>query len=375
MKIATAQQTLSSSHLALEHREVSERLRTWVGARPPRETDSARNPETASPALVNISAMGRALAQQAAQIPPSPPPRPSVENPETSALSAAMENVDKDPAIAMLRNMLERVFGIKIKTFDSADLSTDTSVSEDLQKIERNATFGNRSGTPADNADWGMEYEYHEQRTEIETTRFAAEGIIKTEDGKSFEFKLSLEMTRSYSERIDVAFQAGNAARQKDPLMFNFAGNAAQLANQRFEIDLDNDGTLENARFAAQGSGFLVFDKNEDGKINSGKEMFGPSTGDGFGELAVHDSDQNGWIDENDPIFAQLKVWTKTAEGSDVLRTLKESNVGAISLGRLATPFSIKDADNSLMGQVRSSSVYLTDDGKAGTVQQVDLAV
>ena len=379
MKIASAEQTLSSSHLALEHREVSERLRSWVGQRPPRGDEQRPALATSSSSPVNISALGRSLATMAAKTPP-PQPAPTIEAAESSALSAALENTDKDPAIAMLRNLLERIFGIKIKTFSAADLEGSNTHSESLshgdslpsQKTVRNATSGSAS---AGNANWGAEYEYHAQYTETETTSFAAQGIVKTEDGKTFEFKLSLEMTRSYSERIDVAFQAGNAVRAKDPLIFNFAGPAAQLANQRFQIDLNDDGRLETARFAAQGSGFLVFDQNADGKINRGKEMFGPSTGDGFAELATHDSDHNGWIDENDAIYAKLQVWTKNADGSDVLRSLKNSNVGAISLARLATPFAIKDDNNALLGQVRSSSVYLSDDGKVGSVQQVDLVV
>lgn len=371
MKIASAEQTLLSNHLAQEHREVSERLRTWVGNRPP---NSADNPPASanSSSPVNISQLGRSLAAMAAKTPPPPPPAPKIEAPEASALSGAMESADMDPAIAMLRNMLERVFGIKIKIFSAADLEGSSTHSEDLLEIERNATSGRAS---AASANWGAEYEYHAQYTETETTRFAAQGIVKTEDGKTFEFKLSLEMSRSYSERIDVAFQAGNAVRAKDPLIVNFAGPAAQLANQRFQIDLNDDGHLESARFAAQGSGFLVFDKNADGKINSGKEMFGPTTGDGFTELAAHDGDDNGWIDENDTIYAKLQIWTKNADGSDVLRSLKDANVGAISLTRLATPFAIKDESNTLLGQVRSSGVYLSDDGKIGSVQQVDLVI
>jgi hypothetical protein len=220
-----------------------------------------------------------------------------------------------------------------------------------------------------------MEYRYREERTEIEMTRFSAEGIVKTEDGQTFEFKLELEMTRLFSQQIDIGFRAGPSRPQKDPLIFNFAGNAAQLANQRFQLDLNDDGKPETARFAAPGYGFLVFDRNADGKVNSGKELFGPSTGDGFSELALLDSDQNGWIDENDPIYAQLKVWTKTDDGTDVLTSLKDAGVGAISLGRLATPFAIRDESNASLGQVRSSGIYLSDQGKAGVVQQVDLTV
>lgn len=372
MKIATAQQNLSSSHLEIEQREVSERLRTWTGNRPPpADNDNNRpgNTAAANSAPTSISAMARALAQAQAQLEANrPEDTPPLEAAESSAIAAAMDGADNDPTLALLRSMLERVFGIHIKTFDPRELETDHTHAEELQKIRGNAAGGGNLG-------WGVEYEYHEQRSEIETTRFAAEGRVTTADGQTFEFKLELEMTRSFSERIDINFRAGDAARQKDPLVVNFAGNAAQLADRRFEIDLDDDGKTETAHFAAHGSGFLVFDRNADGKISSGKEMFGPTSGDGFAELAVHDSDGNGWIDESDPIFAQLRVWTKNADGSDVLSTLKESDVGAISLARLATPFAIKDGSNTQLGQVRSSGVYLSDDGRVGTVQQVDLSV
>ena len=41
-----------------------------------------------------------------------------------------------------------------------------------------------------------------------------------------------------------------------------------------------------------------ALDINEDGKINDGKELFGTASGNGFGDLAAYDQDNNGWIDE-----------------------------------------------------------------------------
>ena len=54
-----------------------------------------------------------------------------------------------------------------------------------------------------------------------------------------------------------------------------------------------------------------------------------------FSELAEYDSDGNGWIDENDEVYDQLKVWVKDENGKDKLLSLKEANVGAICLGQL----------------------------------------
>ena len=95
-----------------------------------------------------------------------------------------------------------------------------------------------------------------------------------------------------------------------------------------------------------QGAGLLDLDKNADGKSNDGKELFGPTSGNGFAELAALDSDGNGWIDENDPAFQQLKVWTKDASGEDHLSSLAQAKVGALFLGNASTPFSMNDTQN-----------------------------
>jgi len=79
-----------------------------------------------------------------------------------------------------------------------------------------------------------------------------------------------------------------------------------------------------------EGSGFLVHDQNGDGHVNDGTELFGPTTGDGFTELTTWDTDQNGWLDANDPIWAKLQIWTRDAAGNDLLFNLAQKGIGAI---------------------------------------------
>jgi hypothetical protein len=148
-----------------------------------------------------------------------------------------------------------------------------------------------------------------------------------------------------------------------------------RTTSQRFKFDLNSDGQAEEINFLSGNSGFLAFDRNGDGKINNGSELFGAKSGNGFLELSALDSDQNGWIDENDAAYEQLSVWRKDGEGKDHLATLKQANVGAISLVHLDTPFDIKTGNNALLGQIRSSGLFLQEDGKAGSVQQIDLTV
>lgn len=200
---------------------------------------------------------------------------------------------------------------------------------------------------------------------ESERTTFQAAGTVQTADGRSITFTASLDMRREfYSQSTETTI-----APVTDPLVVNLNGGPARLSNATVSFDLNNDGTREDIHFAASGSGFLALDANQDGRINNGSELFGPRTGNGFAELAAFDSDQNHWIDEADPVFSQLRVWTQSG-----LYSLADAGIGAISTTAAETPFSIKDGNNQLQGQIRATAAYLYEDGTPGTVQQVDLA-
>jgi hypothetical protein len=181
-------------------------------------------------------------------------------------------------------------------------------------------------------------------------------------------------MTRSFREETNVSVRAGDA-RRKDPLVINFDGNAAQLTDQRFRFDLDADGSKEELAMLASGSGYLALDKNDNGMIDSGTELFGPATGSGFAELAKYDQDGNGWIDENDAVYSRLRIWAPDLKNAGSLATLQERQVGALFLGDVATPFELRNGQNQDLGAVRSTGVYLTESGQAGTLQEIDLTV
>ena len=149
----------------------------------------------------------------------------------------------------------------------------------------------------------------------------------------------------------------------------NFGGAPAQLTGIKIAFDLNSDGSPDSISFVGAGSGFRALDTNGDGHVNDGSELFGPQSGDGFAQLAAYDSDANGWIDENDPVFAQLRLWTQSG-----LSTLAEDGIGAISTSSAETPFAIKNGANILQADIRSTGIYLTEAGSAGTIQHVDLA-
>ena len=229
------------------------------------------------------------------------------------------------------------------------------------------------AGEESNRVGWGIRYEYHETYLEKEATTFAAAGVIKTDDGQEIKFTLNLTMSREFYQSTDISVRAGDALL--DPLVVNFAGNAATLTDQRFTFDLDSDGVDESMPFVAAGSGLLVLDRNGDQTVNNGGELFGPSTGNGFQELAVFDETKDGWIDENDSIYDRLSLWTKDELGGDHLHGLKTGGVGAIYVSAAETSFDLKNRENHLEGRVKRTGVYLSESGQAGTIQQIDVAV
>lgn len=209
---------------------------------------------------------------------------------------------------------------------------------------------------------------------EVENTCYQSTGIVKTADGREINFGISVEMSRGFCAKYESLVQEDYIF--KDPLVINLDTLTGTVTDQKFLFDLDSDGKEEEISFAGQGSGFLALDKNGDGKINNGSELFGTQSGNGFRDLAAYDRDKNGWIDENDDIFKDLKIWTKDEDGKDRLITLKEAGVGAIYLDYASTEFSLNRAeDNHTNGVIRNTGIYLKENGEAGTVQHIDLTL
>ena len=212
---------------------------------------------------------------------------------------------------------------------------------------------------------------YHE---EAEDTAFRTSGTVRTADGREISFGLEIGMSRRFREETKIE-NITEIVDLTDPLVINLDGNIAGLSDQKFMFDIDADGEEESISYLQGGSGYLALDKNGDGVINDGSELFGTKSGDGFADLAEYDADGNGWIDENDPIFDKLLIWAKDENGNDELYTLKEAGVGAICLQRAATDFSLNSQkDNTQNGQIRSTGIFLYENGNTGTMQQLDLA-
>lgn len=354
MKIQQAAVNLSSQHHLQEEHIREESLRLWIGDQRP-VFEGEEQPETAEikrSVMVELSeqAMTQSKEQQSIETEP-------IHGPE----------IAKDPKLRSMQLVLEGLTGKKIKISQFSTHETAPAP----QALDGSGK--DQEATPARQG-WGMEYDYFESHHEQETMRFNASGLIRTADDQEINFQLDLTMSREFSKSTNIQIRAGDA-QLVDPLVINFDGKAIELSEMKFAFDLDTNGRKEEMPFVGPGQGFLFLDRNNDGVANNGLELFGPTSGNGFNELRELDSDANGWLDENDPLFEKLKVWMKDAGDNDYFLSLQEKNVGAILLDTTATPFAMKDDKNSLAGQLRESSIFIKENGTVGAIHEIDLAV
>ncbi len=360
MKIASHEIAMSSQHRQIETDFRQENFRYWTADDRPNRTAAPRLGPLAGQNgrdIVDISdAAKKLLAEQTAD--------PAQASGETDLFG--LSDADK-LKIQMIQDFIEAISGKKLKicVADTRKIKLDIAAGRIDLRVGANAA-SQRQG-------WGLTYEYHESHYLKDHTAFGSSGVVKTADGREIKFDIAYAMSREYSSHTDISIRAGDAL--VDPLVINFSVPTASLSGGKFAFDLDADGDQEQISFVGQGSGFLALDKNGDGIVNNGGELFGPQSGTGLADLAVYDADGNNWIDENDAIYSRLSIWTKDENGNDRLLALGQTGIGAIYLGNVGTDFSYKDSANQLQGQLRRSGVFLHEDGRVGTIQQIDLAV
>lgn len=364
MRIESSNVLLTSQHVAIKEQNKSESLKVWIGNR--------------RPDFENIAVRFTVQVQDKVDL--SPLAKPAIHDPGKGRIASGAggpeDIIDTDPVSWLVRILTELITGKKIK-ITSITPKDDGNNPQKAAELNQAINVTNAQAQPQTppRTGFGLEYDSRETYAEAESMDFSAQGMVRTADGKQIQFNLQLSMERAFVSEKSVSIRLGDAVRQQDPLIINFDGSAAQLTDSKFSFDINADGSAEQISFAGANSGFIALDKNNDGTINNGSELFGTSSGNGFQDLSVYDQDKNGWIDENDAVFNQLKLWSKDSQGNDSLAGLKARGIGALYLGATTSPFELKTSSNSSLGTIRSSGLYLNENGSSGTLQQVDLTL
>ncbi len=164
--------------------------------------------------------------------------------------------------------------------------------------------------------------------------------------------------------------------RRGDPLVLDLDGDGFETvsADQGILFDHDGDGTRNGSGWVRGDDGFLVLDKNGNGAIDNGAELFGVDTVktngrkalDGFDALRDLDSNADGVFDANDTRFNDVRVWRDLNQDgvsqASELKTLAEHNIASINLNAEAASTNLWNGN-----RLTHTGTYTKTDGSTGT--------
>jgi hypothetical protein len=143
------------------------------------------------------------------------------------------------------------------------------------------------------------------------------------------------------------------------PIVLDFVNKGhMQTVNpmeKQIRFDLNADGQAESTGWVAgDEGGLLALDRNGNGEIDDGSELFGEATAlagskkskDGYQALAQYDLNKDGTINASDAVFKKLVVWfdynVNGVSDKGEIKSLTDVSVSALS-----TKFTITDANTS----------------------------
>jgi hypothetical protein len=148
---------------------------------------------------------------------------------------------------------------------------------------------------------------------------------------------------------------AGGECRQSiqlvSPLVLDLAGaglfEGVSLAESRVSFDIGATGLRPRMGWLKPTMGLLALDRNGNGRVDDGSELFGEAFAFADGKLATNgyaalaSLDANGdWaVDSSDPMFARLQVWVD-ANGNGVTDLGELRSLASLQIHRLGVAYS-----------------------------------
>ncbi|MDF1813601.1 MAG: hypothetical protein P1V20_15485 [Verrucomicrobiales bacterium] len=163
------------------------------------------------------------------------------------------------------------------------------------------------------------------------------------------------------------------------PVVVDLDGDGVEFADDLVSFDIDDDGQLEQVKWAGKDDGFLVFDENQNGLIDQRQEIvFTEHAPDAETDLeairTAFDSDNDGLLTENDEAWEQFGIWQDAnldgVTDPGELQTLSDLGVQSIGLTNDG------NSDTSISGViVHGESILTYEDGSTTAVGDVSLQV
>ena len=164
-------------------------------------------------------------------------------------------------------------------------------------------------------------------------------------------------------------------------LVLDLDGDGMDLEHQRnsdASFDMDGNGRRDNTGWVAKGDGFLVIDRDGDGRITTGAELsfLGEKSGasTNFEGLAILDANKDSKVTAADTRFGELKIWfdrNRNGISDDgELQSLADFGITEIGIRNSASQISNQKVGSNIM----LSTAVFTQDGKTKTIADVAFA-
>jgi Ca2+-binding RTX toxin-like protein len=154
-----------------------------------------------------------------------------------------------------------------------------------------------------------------------------------------------------------------------DPIIVDLDGDGIEMIprqNNNVFFDMDGDGLKEWTGWINKDDAFLAIDENNNGIIDSVKELIGEQNTSGFTEFKNYDSNGDKVFDNKDTLWSQIKVWQdlNTDGISDANELKMLADVGIKSIDLHYTAINLTAAGN----QIHETSIFERTDGTTGTI-------
>jgi len=297
------------------------------------------------------------------------------------------------PKVKLIKLILESYLG-KDLSIDLSQLDFRNSKQQSLADTEKLSDL-NTSSNPKNellNID-GQQFNSDDNITvtnsnvELQYLSYQVQGQFSLND-QNITLDYQFDLSSKYASKTTITT---TAAALKDPLIIQFGAQGIGEINGETELDINNDKNLNSLPIFSGDVGYLVFDKNDNKTVDNGSELFGPTSNNGFSELAQLDSNNNGFFDSQDNAYQRVYIWQPQQDNSSnntsniipkkgnnnqqELVSLAHAGVSAIYLDAIDTPFNFRNQNGDITAQLRQSSFAITDNNQAVGIHQIDVQI
>jgi len=297
---------------------------------------------------------------------------------DTIKINVTFDSADDVKMVTKVGHAVADVFSHLNEVEGTIVVATDTKVTAPVISVE---LVVQKDDKTKDTIPDVYDYLKHKDEQEIDTKVPAAfiNGFEKGFIGHLLE--TDILVLNALLENIQDLLSSAADFINNDPLAFDLNGDGIEVTpiNNGVMFDHNSNGVKTKSAWLGEDDAWLALDKNGNGVIDNGSELFGDSTilsngnkaKNGIEALADLDSYKDGVIDNKDDQFENFKLWQDANHDGisqkSELKTLTELRIKSIDLTRTGKT-------NTFDGAKQTDGLEFTKaDGSTGEVAELHL--